>query len=224
MAFEPFSETLETWLEKRDRKQLEWEIMNNILRQTTKGIVFYHTNKLTHGNLSLNDIVIFEKGGATIIAKVATFSLSHGRFPFIREKFCVTKFYFSNLKIFIVKYSETSDATTKNDIQKLGTIFSHLLSKSKLEFIPQSHVHLIRAMKELDLPSAASILKHPFLWSPEITSAFLVAAGDFYVQHPTFDKMSKLEIPLSASLNSIQQNCKTNREALEAFSSQTVIF
>jgi hypothetical protein len=78
MAFEPFNETLETWLEKRERKQLEWEIINEILRQITKGLVHYHTNKITHGNLSLSQIVIFEKE-STIVAKVATLELSHGR-------------------------------------------------------------------------------------------------------------------------------------------------
>ncbi len=79
MAFEPFNETVETWLKKRERTQLEWEIINDILRQITKGLVHYHTNKLTHGNLSLNQIVIFEKESA-IVAKVATLELNHGRF------------------------------------------------------------------------------------------------------------------------------------------------
>ncbi len=109
----------------------------------------------------------------------------------------------------------------KNDIRELGQIFSYLLSESRQE-ISQSHVHLIRAMKELALPSAASVLKHPFLWSPEMTVAFLLAAGDYYVQHPNFDKISKLDTVVLALLNPDQRNLTTNREALQAFSLQTV--
>lgn len=79
MAFEPFSETLVTWLIKRkERKQLESEIINDILHQITKALVYYHSNKLAHGNLSLSQIVIFEKGTASIVAKVASFSLNQG--------------------------------------------------------------------------------------------------------------------------------------------------
>lgn len=85
MAFEPFNETLETWLERRDRKQLDCETETDILRQITKGLMHYHTNKLTHGNLSLSQIVIFEKE-STIVAKVATLALSPGRVYFIWVK------------------------------------------------------------------------------------------------------------------------------------------
>jgi hypothetical protein len=89
MAFEPFNETLETWLKKGDRKPLECDIINDILCQITKGLVFYHSNKFTHGNLSLSQIVIFEKGtgpDSAIVAKVALFSLNHGRLYFNMSK------------------------------------------------------------------------------------------------------------------------------------------
>lgn len=101
----------------------------------------------------------------------------------------------------------------KNDIRELGQIFSHLLSESPQE-ISQSRIHLIRAMKESVLPSAASILKHPFLWSLEMTTAFLLAARDYYVHHPNFDKIS--------TLNPDQENLITNRVALQTFSLQMV--
>ncbi len=124
----------------------------------------------------------------------------------------------------IVKCSpETSADSIRTDIRELGQIFSYLLSESQQE-VSQSHVHLIRAMKELTLPSAATVLKHPLLWSLETTTAFLLTASDYYVQHPDFDKTSKLEIAESAPLNPNQQNWKTNREAMQAFSAEIVSF
>jgi hypothetical protein len=109
----------------------------------------------------------------------------------------------------------------RNDIRELGQVFFYVLSESQQE-VSQSHVHLIRAMKELALPSAATVLKHPFLWSPKTTTAFLLAAGDYYAQQPDFDKTSTLEIAASAPPNPHQNNWKTNREALKAFPSQFV--
>lgn len=93
MAFEPFNETLETWI-KRFQK-LVFEVVLEILCQITKGLGHYHSSKLIHGNLTADQVVIFDNGNS-ITAKVAKFTFDgklrfEAHFGF--ESFCPTYKY-----------------------------------------------------------------------------------------------------------------------------------
>ena len=74
LASEPFNETLETW--KAKNSQLDLKVVKKILTQITKGLVFYHSHNLVHGNLSLSQIAIFDDvNSGEMTAKIFKFPI-----------------------------------------------------------------------------------------------------------------------------------------------------
>lgn len=79
MAFEPFNETLETWAKRIEK--LNFDVVIEVLCQITNGLAYYHSNQLIHGNITADQVVIYDDGNSTT-AKIAKFTFD-GKFFFL---------------------------------------------------------------------------------------------------------------------------------------------
>ena len=73
MAFEPFSNTLETWMKMKQNSAIDIDTAKEILSQITKGLEHCHQNDLIHGNLTARHIVIYSDTGKPTVVKISKF-------------------------------------------------------------------------------------------------------------------------------------------------------
>ncbi len=75
LACEPFYQTLESW--KEQTSQIDFEVAKEVLTQITRGLVFYHSNDIVHGNLTSKQIAIYSEK-EKITAKIFMFPVNDG--------------------------------------------------------------------------------------------------------------------------------------------------
>ena len=101
IAVEPFQFTLKTWLKNKTIfNTIDLITIKNIMLQIIKGLSYLHENEIIHGELCVNQIIIFP---SIPMAKIGKFSFK--------------------------PYELTNNSKSK-DVQQLGQIFKFLLKKN----------------------------------------------------------------------------------------------